>query len=126
MEIKELRVNNIVIATLCDGSKKELPIKRIEEFGKNEIMETQGGWNDIEPIPLTEEWLIKFGFEWNEELRSFEKKGFRWLAKSVEMNASYQLWDNINRCMLSNQMYWHVHQLQNLYFALTGEELTIK
>lgn len=71
----------------------------------------------IEPIPLTDEWLEKFGFN------KFPNQ------KKYDM-------DNFWACGLRNGNEWHfedlecfvkyVHQLQNLFFALTGEELTIK
>ncbi len=71
----------------------------------------------LEPIPLTEEWLLKFGFEKiqfhipdkydNGKLRiKKDERGF-WII------ACY------NFILITS-----VHQLQNLYFALTGEELT--
>jgi hypothetical protein len=75
---------------------------------------------EIEPIPLTEEWLLKFGFH----LDSY---------KNFELNNI-----NINRLNFKLTIFedddWYdipiktkyVHQLQNLYFALTGEELIIK
>ena len=65
----------------------------------------------LEPIPLTEEWLKRFGCE----LIVFDITkgdiGFdfwlvpKWSDYSVSVNLE------------------HVHQLQNLYFALTGEEI---
>jgi hypothetical protein len=71
----------------------------------------------IKPIPLTEEWLLKFGFEFDEEYNSY----------SLKMLSVY---DGKNG--FSSDLFWDgldietVHQLQNLYFALTNEELTIK
>ena len=77
-----------------------------------------------EPIPLTEEWLVKFGFE--------EIDGFLTLDLGSFSGARFIFWygDVLNLfcksdMMLSKQIKY-VHQLQNLYFALTGEELTIK
>ena len=95
---------------------------------------------DVKPIPLTEEWLLKFGFERGNLDFQFAKDplkvcldgdGYRvyivtkgWnidLAGNV-YKKSYEIWDEIdNVSLLHNQK--HVHQLQNLYFALTGEEL---
>tara|TARA_R110000796_G_scaffold95908_2_gene201357 strand:- start:694 stop:1041 length:348 start_codon:yes stop_codon:yes gene_type:complete len=96
------------------------------------------GWNDVQvcandfhngfrddkfvsinykPIPLTEEWLVKFGFEklkgWD-DMFYFEIDDFQ----IYEYNVSGYEYDDFN---IKN-----VHQLQNLYFALTNEELTIK
>src|SRR5690606_25038518 len=89
---------------------------------------------DLHPIPLTEEWLLRLGFE---------KKRHKWKDGSVSPN-DYWL-DEFNvvvdkrtykpevhyilgRRDSSNGSEYikgieHVHQLQNLYFALTGEEL---
>ena len=69
-----------------------------------------GQMYDIEPIQLTEKWLLKLGFKpFNKDfvlngiIIHTRKRGFI-LRKSVPI-------------------IMHVHQLQNLYFALTGEEL---
>ena len=75
-----------------------------------------------EPIPLTEEWLLKFGFE------VINKSYFELKINSIVLEYTKNL---NNECYImineSIKIYIkHVHQLQNLYFALTGEELTIK
>ena len=72
--------------------------------------------NEIEPIPLTEKWLIKFGFE-KTSLHYFKKNN---LILIVE--------DDCYETYLGSIMVIikHVHQLQNLYFALIWEELEIK
>ncbi len=67
----------------------------------------------LEPIPLTEEWLVKFGFEgWD--------KGDYTMNLSNANFYKLPIWQPLAKNIK------HVHQLQNLYFALTGEELTIK
>lgn len=72
------------------------------------------------PIPLTEEWLIKFGFE---NRLGFLSLGALSCVYSYEENVFYfyigKDGDNDIKVMF-------VHQLQNLYFALTGQELQIK
>lgn len=69
------------------------------------------------PIPLTEEWLVKFGFEKD----SFGCLYFGYFYYRKSLFYSSGEFSNIG---LPNIQY--VHQLQNIYFALTGEELTIK
>lgn len=72
----------------------------------------------LKPIPLTEEWLFKLGFEGSEIFKN------SYILNSVEI-------------YIQDGLYWYdfgndrvevktIHQLQNLYFALTNEELTIK
>ena len=80
----------------------------------------------INPIPLTEEWLLKFGFE---------KRGLFHIdigfVLAVGKDGSFGLYNNkeafnMGSSFNNNHRIKNVHQLQNLYFALTGEELTIK
>lgn len=71
----------------------------------------------IEPISLTEEWLIKLGFKTNDKCWYF-KGNFRYNAI-----VKYWQWYGVN---IQDSLIKHVHQLQNLYFVLTGEELTFK
>lgn len=75
-----------------------------------------GGYVDqAEPEPLTEEWLFKFGF----------KKVYHYYylnnARHMGFNEEYGFFNVTNDIQIE-----YVHQLQNLYFAITGEELTIK
>jgi len=78
---------------------------------------------EADPIPLTEEWLIKFGFEktsdnmyWvqPDNFMYFELNNFGIIATFPDSVADFG--KRVN----------NVHSLQNLYFALTGEELTIR
>lgn len=78
----------------------------------------------VKPIPLTEEWMLKAGFEitYSSNFRlkfDHPKHGFigydfsRVSDKSMEGFRYYGHYIKIS----------FVHQLQNLYFSLTGEEL---
>jgi len=70
---------------------------------------------------LTEEWLLKFGFtRQSNAYNCHHKNDFSiWSPKGSNR---FDLNDTINN--VPEIMY--VHQLQNLYFALTGNELTLK
>jgi hypothetical protein len=77
------------------------------------------------PILLTEEWLLKFGFVTSERLwDSFSRSNY-YLSKKGELCFNLHESKNIFY-MYEYRHIEYVHQLQNLYFALTGEELTIK
>jgi len=81
---------------------------------------------EFEPIQLTEEWLTRFGFD--SGTGRGRSKNFYYHNASpfrVEMFEEHILFkEHGNPRELRAIKY--VHQLQNLYFALTGEELTIK
>lgn len=78
---------------------------------------------DVEPIYLTEEWLLKFGFE--DACNGFNDYcNDRFTICVEKVNGETIITMYIADCVINTIKY--VHQLQNLYFALTGEELTIK
>jgi len=118
MKANELRIGNYLqIDSLTDGSKT---IVDIDLFHLNEIGSIK---YQYKPIPLTEEWLIKFGF-----FEKYKSCCNRWNI------LSFTLLDNEDRNGDLQGVFIYdyklevsyVHQLQNLYFALTNEELTIK
>ena len=75
-------------------------------------------WN-YEPIPLDEEWLFKFGFR-TEEPYCFE-------LDNISINTKRELMWIFTKCKnnVELEIPKYVHELQNLYFALTQRELTV-
>jgi hypothetical protein len=78
---------------------------------------------NAEYIPLTAEWLERFGFKSTSE-------GY-WADDNLEVgytttdeNMQYEYLSIKSMTEMVDLKY--VHQIQNLYFALTGSELTIK
>lgn len=83
--------------------------------------------SDIKFIELTREWLNKFGFKfiWG---GSGEDYVFSYGEKCntidlIQRGNIFKYGLRLGSCEIQIK---YVHQLQNLYFALTGEELTIK
>lgn len=76
----------------------------------------------ILPIPLTEEWLLKFGFKESEYdiFINDDCEGLRLISYGKFEGYQASWWNN----EIINLDY--LHQLQNLYLSLTGEELTLK
>jgi hypothetical protein len=75
----------------------------------------------VRGITLTEEWLLKFGYSQDRNGYSLEDKNS--LSFSVTAEGEYKpCWND--RVLSAGLTTKYVHQLQNLYFALTGEELT--
>jgi hypothetical protein len=79
------------------------------------------GWNFdyIKPIPLTEEWLLKFGFEKD---GIYYENAHLQLSKMTSKNGYDCYCTDLDFSIFMTELK-HVHQLQNLYFALTNEEL---
>lgn len=110
MKASELRIGNYVYDTL--GKVNKIDLEAITYIVKEPH-------NQVKPIPLTEEWLLKFGFEigYNQKkMLDVYCKDFGLLIERSNSNNFYYKKVNIHS----------VHQLQNLYFALTGIELTFK
>ena len=122
MKARELRIGNYI---LYGETHTIFQVMTINEDGytvKNDIEETWIEQWAFYGIPLTEDWLVKFGF----------KKSKHWytlgdIAIYKDMARLTQKVDGMY-VEIYNQFKCpeYVHQLQNLYFALTGEELTIK
>lgn len=72
-------------------------------------------------IPLTEEWLKRLEFEDDQITWS---KGPLWFP-SGNIQEDWVFWINGDLSQQDGSLKY-VHQLQNLYFALTGEELMLR
>jgi hypothetical protein len=135
MEAKDLRIGNYFNAKKPRHNEKYVIVESIDFYEINSSFRPYK-IDDIEPIPLTDEWLVKFGLIKKYLENPFEESGFElkedgtkfyWWADggtfNIEINPNGEVWF---------ELYSHynhikyVHQLQNLYYSLTGEELVIK
>jgi len=74
---------------------------------------------ELLPIPLTEKWLLEFGFEWEEGYKCWQNEIALYKGNDeYPFNYSCQFFEHQNLVTV-----YYIHQLQNLYFALTGQEL---
>ncbi len=126
MKAMELRIGNYIENT--DSQMASYMVVNADVIKQNE----HTMYASLEPIPLTEEWLIKFGFEkLNTKMSDcfvFQKGLWRVAIKdNIEKNNEWVLWhERISPPTWCLSRFEYIHQLQNLYFALTGEELTLK
>lgn len=111
----ELRLGNYIEYT---DDSRECIIKEIDGHGCVVLFEDDGVETWIEllqlsPIAITHDWLLKLGFEPN---------------GSYYQIAGLNIWkfNDMYICDKNGTVLYTIHQLQNLFFALTGEELTIK
>ena len=115
MNANELRLGNKVNVYFRNQTQ-EIEIEKIEKNYINNF-----DIKSIKPIPITEEWLLKFRFK-------HSGYGFFIHLKNrfeIEFNRNENTF-TLNFITGELIEYKYVHQLQNLYFVLTGEELKIK
>ena len=129
MDIRELRIGNIVKTERKDDSFLSFiqsGIFYVTVIGNN-VVKVGFGKNKTDKIsnsiyilgvPLTEEWLVKFDLIKVKDIDDFSIWMFRDIPFTYETERHFIMLDNK---IIANCKY--VHQLQNLYFALTGEEL---
>jgi hypothetical protein len=143
MKARELRIGNFINGIYHDyddGSQEDIEnetlckVVTLDVSGNGDYPIYVYSDEDIEhfsvfkPIPLTEEWLIEFGF--SREVKVGSEMGtdgveFRVYHFDVlTFNTNHGWWYKVQR--INDTPLEYVHQLQNLYFALTGEELTRK
>lgn len=132
MKANELRIGNWIQFRYTETPVRITLGDFVREYNDEHL-------EDYEPIPLTEEWLIKFGF------RKY-KNGYI-ITPSMGMDYGYVIehyewrgdwafgilyYDPARDCDIDEVYNFcgtglkHVHQLQNLFYSLCGEELTIK
>ena len=123
MKVNELRVDNLILFKLHgEGNGKIGQMKR-GDFGRfnNE---------EYHPIPLTPEWLERCGFEYlpfakDISLFSFYKRSeFELIIVNEGIVCEYE--QGVFYYSNERRPVKYVHQLQNLFFALIGEELNVK
>lgn len=129
IQATELRIGNIT------GAGKVVEILEDKFYVNDGESSLSSGWYDIKPEPLTEEWLKRFGFTCGSARKDWFSKyiqGSVYFYYHLDTNESGIIqhdedfdYENEIENLTTNHIK-HVHQLQNLYHALTGEELTIK
>lgn len=122
VSVSELRIGNLL--KFGNNICKVYEINNLNFYIRNEKEDEslKSSWANIEPIPLTEEWLLKLGFEKSNRIDLGELKPcyvMFSLALMIRHNSFFIDWIG------GNTELKYVHQLQNLYHALTGLELQI-
>jgi len=124
MKAEELRLNNLIYNGL--GQPFKVNATTISEFSLG-----QSVLGDFKPIPLTEEWLRQFGFLKDDDgnywidlqthyLELVPSRGYLYPTYVQVPEMSYE---DEQRVIINRIEF--VHELQNLYFALRGEELEL-
>lgn len=115
MKVNELRIGNYVL----ENGKN---IKQVTGILNDAIFTNSAGVQIVNPIPLTEQWLLDLGFT----IINFNgieaiKENIRYSVKSIDGYDGYLICDGDT--VLTNLKY--VHRFQNLWYELTNIELTL-
>lgn len=148
MNVKELRIGNYILDD--DGSWSYIngfsPPEHLTRCDTDEgcsilidIIGTDGAisrnWaaesSDCKPIPITAEWLERFGFIktykiYYLQIEGHSHDGVYFRADKDREGENYYIDCLCRGNHFANIPINYIHTLQNLYYALTGEELTIK
>jgi len=128
MNVNDLRIGNLIKP--IPNEKEEIinTISYVEGVTNDGFIFTNGfrlGYysdnEDFEPIQITEEWLIKFGFKKSAESEWYNLPYFQ-IEIVVDKNNDFTF------CVANNFVIKHVkyiHELQNLYYSIKGIELQL-
>lgn len=138
MRSNELRIGNIIGDTLLNTVVVTIDVLKTIDDHTSPIGED----GVYKPMPLTEEWLLKFGFKKRRELSPLKTPIYYisdididycfYYADFRDDYGFYVVFTDSPDPKDQNTMYpvsfglKYIHQLQNIYFALTEEELKIK
>jgi len=142
-ESNELRIGNL-LSTISDEPEtvkvegiKSYDLESDVDMVRTSLSEKWHDINDFAPIPLTEEILLKCGFEFNENRKSWSVE-FETLWENnittnkvfyIKYDVDYGFWwcgledhslDSIALCRID-----YIHALQNIFHSITGQELNI-
>lgn len=147
MKINELRVGNLI--EFCNGITKpeitKVDVRFFSSFAggraSNEFKDDEEISGYYKGIPLTEDWLKRFGFEQGEygwfrkrfhtdNMMTTEVEEFSINVESNRAGISFVGYIDCDFKKPSNVYFskeiLYVHTLQNAYYAVAGEELTLK
>lgn len=149
MDIKELRIGDLIYCKTDKGTKvgRIDSLQEISKYAFFVAVKTTDGvdyrgkvndeYNCIEPIPITEELLLKIGFKkgWNgyfnysdhdDELSIRFSENYTFIEYANLFHCPEDVTETNYSSSLEFPNTLHLHMLQNIWYLLTGKELEIK
>jgi hypothetical protein len=124
MKTNELRIGNYL-----NGKQGHVIVTEIRTNNSVKIHDNTSSFYVgicLTPIEITKEWLLKLGFEYSNFYNNYKIKAGKYY-NSVRYDYEDCEWCYNNDSSDAGCYYVtsikYVHELQNLYFALNGEEL---
>lgn len=129
---KELRIGNLVNVQLNydEVSYDKCEVEQITDKHLHHSLPTGGGtvtqWDKVEPIDLDNNWFMAFGFIYKDGASEYGEQ--RKNKVHIYVHDEDPGFFHFSRGMFDGKKHEikYVHQLQNLYFALTGDELVLQ
>jgi len=126
IKAQDLRIGNLIalkgkiVKISAIDHTGGIDYKHIDDKQENEFIRNLYDPSAL-PIPLTEEWLERLGFV-------YKDKGFEGWYSPMVKGLSVRVYVSEKAFKYSHSVtpILFVHQVQNLYHTLTGEELTLK
>jgi hypothetical protein len=118
LKLSELRIGNIITDKWA-SEEKGFPVYFVHPIGKvkyGNSIKYSANIEDIRPVPLTEEWLMKFGAKQDKLERTWYLGDFEIMLPNFFV---YKMDCHIRKIK-------YVHDFQNLYHALCGRELKVE
>ncbi len=151
MKANELRIGNLVNLCAFDRPGKVYYLSESRVSIKLDKSRIKTDYNGISPIPLTEQWLVRLGFEKDDGHVHIDNptREYSWIKMILPVNEFTIVYDFQSACTHKDYHQGHkkillvgnggrddegemelnikyINQLQNIYFALTNKELTIR
>lgn len=152
MEVKELRIGNLVycktengnkVGKICALTDTMISADVLDEKDDNHYRNYVGKFSDgvvdcVLPIEITEQMLLDNGFEFNKnkDIRSYSKGNIGIYIKSFyDPQSAYggteyimNITDNLyfNKFNSTRLKPFYVHELQNLYYEINKKEIDFK
>lgn len=127
---KEFRIGNLInyrIVDEMDERKEWLEVSKID-YDDLRIIGAKHEMNqDYQKIELTEQWLERLGFSVINESSAGKRYGYV-IDGVFSSDLTFTFWKTTKEAgkfFRGDLELKSVHQIQNLYFALTGRELTV-
>jgi hypothetical protein len=120
LKLYELRIGNLFEIEVQPEKKK---IKKVREIKQRQIL-LDGNWYNLDrliPIPITPEILLRCGFkkfDWLTDSDIFQCDFFKCILHENGLQIFADDFNNLKPLK-------YLHEFQNLYFALTGEQMEI-
>ncbi len=121
LKCTDLRIGNLVYSKETNKHQKITGLTDENPF-IDAITFDYTNYDEIEPIPITEEILFNFGYRKEHDIYFKNNSLLRFIGKEV-FYCRGEIDDAEFQEYIASIKY--VHQLQNLYFSLTARELTV-